>query len=175
MTSSGGISGARQDGGACGVLLRDHVRDVDRIATRWEPISVRIKIVTLASAHRGYEYQDLLVALRLVDVMLGSIKQIYVDDKLIPNDRFDDLTTVDVTGCRERVQVKHTDNTDQPLTLTTFTNDARGLRLDCLISAALADRDSSGINAREHSFRIVLRDALSTDNKLLSVNTGPLC
>ena len=69
---------------------------------------------TLAAAHRGYEYQDLLVALRLVDVMLGSIEQIYVDEKLIlPNDRFDDLTTVDATARRERVQVKHTDRADQ--------------------------------------------------------------
>ena len=95
--------------------------------------------MTLASAHRGYEYQGLLVALRLVDVMLGSIEQIRIDEKLVPNDRFDDLTTVDATGRRERIQVKHTDNDDQSLTLATFTNDGRGLRLDRLISAALAD------------------------------------
>ena len=93
----------------------------------------------LASAHRGYEYQDLLVALRLVDVMLGSIEQIRIDEKLVPNDRFDDLTTVDTTGRREHIQVKHTDNDNQSLTLTTFTNDGRGLRLDRLMSAALAD------------------------------------
>ena len=134
-----------------------------------EPIPARARIVTLDSAHRGYEYQDLLVALRLVDVMLGSIEQIYVDEKLIPNDRFDDLTTVDTTGLRERVQVKHTDNADRPLTLTTFTNDARGLRLNRLISAALADRGTGGTQARDYSFRIVVRDVPPTDTGLLSV------
>ena len=125
--------------------------------------------MTLDSAHRGYEYQDLLVALRLVDVMLGSIEQIYVDQKLILNDRFDDLTTVNATGRRERVQVKHTDNADRPLTLATFTNDARGLRLNRLISSALADRKSAGAQTREHSFRIVMHDAPPTDKELLSV------
>ena len=130
---------------------------------------VRTGIVTLTSAHRGYEYQDLLVAARLVDVMLGSIEQIRIDEKLVPDDRFDDLTTVDETGRRERIQVKHTDNPDQTLTLATFANDARGLRLDRLISAALADRDSPGTQARESSFRIVLRDARSTDGRLFSV------
>ncbi len=125
--------------------------------------------MTLAAAHRGYEYQDLLVALRLVDVMLGSIEQTHIDKKLIPNDRFDDLTTVDATGRRERVQVKHTDNADQPLTASTFTNDARGLRLSRLISAVLADRDSGGAQAKEYSFRIVMRDAPPTGAGLLSV------
>ena len=101
--------------------------------------------------------------------MLGSIDQIYIDEKLIPNDRFDDLTTVDATGHRERVQVKHTDRADQPLTLATFTNDARGLRLSRLISAVLADRDIRGTQSREYSFRIVVRDAPPTDSGLLSV------
>ena len=64
--------------------------------------------MTLAAAHQGYEYQDLLVVLRLVDVMLGSIEQIRIDEKLVPNDRFDDLTIVDTTGRRERIQVEHT-------------------------------------------------------------------
>ena len=125
--------------------------------------------MTLDSAHRGYEFQDLLVALRLVDVMLGSIQQIYVDKKLILNDRFDDLTTVDATGRRERVQIKHTDNADRPLTLATFTNDSRGLQLNRLISAALEDRKSEGSQAIEHSFRIVMRDAPPNDTGLLTV------
>ncbi len=125
--------------------------------------------MTLAAAHRGYEYQDLLVALRLVDVMLGSIEQIYIDEKLIPNDRFDDLTTVDATGRRERIQVKHIDNADQPLTAPTFTNDARGLRLNHLISVVLADRDSGSAQTKESFFRIVMRDAPPTHTGLLSV------
>ena len=76
---------------------------------------VRLRMSALESAHRGYEYQDLLVACRLVDVMLGSIKTAHVDEKLVPQDRFDDLTTEDETGRRERVQVKHTADIDRPL------------------------------------------------------------
>ena len=128
--------------------------------------------MALTSAHQGYEYQDLLVATRLVDVMLGSIEKFHVDEKLVPDDRFDDLTTVDQKGCRERTQVKYTDNADQALTLATFTSDARSLRLDRVISAALADRDGPGIHATSLSFRIVLCDAPPTDRRLLSV-LGP--
>ena len=122
--------------------------------------------MALAPAHRGYEYQDLLVATRLVDVMLGSIVKVHVDEQLVPDDKFDDLTTVDETRRRERTQVKHTGNTDQALTLATFTRNARSLRLDRVISAALADRDGPGIQAREFSFRIVLCDAPPTDERL---------
>ena len=122
--------------------------------------------MALAPAHRGYEYQDLLVAMRLIDVMLGTIVEIDVDEKLVPDDRFDDLTTVDETGFRERTQVKHTDNTDQALTLATFTNDARRLRLDHVISAAIADRDRPGSQAREISFRIIMRDIPPSDPRL---------
>ena len=128
--------------------------------------------MALTFAHRGYEYQDLLVATRLVDVMLGSIVEFRVDEKLVPDDKFDDLTTVDETGRRERTQVKHKDNADQALSLATFTSDARGLRLDHVISTALVDRDGPGIQAREFSFRIVMRDAPPTDGQLLAV-LGP--
>jgi len=125
--------------------------------------------MALTAAHRGYEYQDLLVAARLVDVLLGSIVETHVDEKLVPDDRFDDLTTIDKTGYRERIQVKHTDSSDRALTLATFTNDSRSLRLDHIISAALADRDGPGSQAQGHSFRIVLCDVMPTDERLLSV------
>ena len=93
---------------------------------------------SLASAHRGYEYQDLRVAARLVDIMLDTIARVFVDKKLVPDDMFDDLTTVDKTGRRERTQFKHTDNADQELTLATFAGDVRRVRLDRVVSAALA-------------------------------------
>ena len=119
----------------------------------------------LTHAHRGYEYQDLLVAARLVDVMLGSVT-VHVDKKLVPDDRFDDLTTVDAMGLRERTQIKYTDNADQSLTLATFTTDTRSLRLNRVISTALEDREGPGSQAQEFSFRIVLRDAPPTDERL---------
>jgi hypothetical protein len=96
--------------------------------------------MSLTSAHRGYEYQDLLVACYLVDMLLGGTIHVHVDKKLVPDDRFDDLTTEDVDGTRERVQFKHTDNNDRPLTLNTFTTETRKLRLDRLIASMLADR-----------------------------------
>ena len=136
--------------------------------------------MTLTSAHRGYEYQDLLVAARLVDVMLGAVVEIRVDEKLYQNDVFDDLTTVDATGCRERSQIKHTTNEDHPLALATFTGDGRSLRLDRVIAAALSDRDAPGAQIRNASFRILLRDTLPTDRQLLAVlepadpDPGPL-
>ena len=126
-------------------------------------------MAALELAHRGYEYQDLLVACRLVDVMLGSIKTARVDEKFVSEDRFDDLTTEDETGRRERVQIKHTDAIDRPLTLATFTSDARQLRLDHLLATAIADRDGPGIGAAEFSFRVVLRDAVPTDARLLDI------
>jgi hypothetical protein len=65
----------------------------------------------LAGAHRGYEYQDLVVALRLVDVLLDRVSWARVDQKLVTDNRFDDLTTEDSANDRERTQVKHTDTT----------------------------------------------------------------
>ena len=95
----------------------------------------------LAPAHRGYEYQDLLVACRFVDILLGIVIEVHCDEKSFVDDRFDDLTTIDVAGNRERTQFKHTDNDDRPLTLATFTTDNRGLRLDRLLASMLIDRD----------------------------------
>ncbi|MFL6234674.1 MAG: hypothetical protein ACJ76N_16190, partial [Thermoanaerobaculia bacterium] len=123
----------------------------------------------LTAAHRGYEYQDLLVACRLVDVLLGTLVQVHVDEKLIPGDRFDDLTTVDISGHRERIQFKHTDNDDKPLTLATFTSDDRGLRLDRLIAAILTDRLGPGSHSKHHSFRVILRDKPPLDPRLTAV------
>ena len=123
----------------------------------------------LAPAHQGYEYQDLLVAARLVDVMLGTVMRCVVDAKLVPDDIFDDLTTVDSDGRRERIQFKHTGTAPPPLPLTTFTNDKRGLRLARVIASVLADRDGPGAAATDSSFRIVLPDTPPTDTHLISV------
>ena len=125
--------------------------------------------MALAHAHKGYEYQDLLVAVRLIDRMLGSIVDVCVDKRLAPEDIFDDLTTVDDTGRRERIQIKHTRKTNQALRLATFTQNARGLRLDRVILAALADRYRHGGKARDVLYRIVMRDKPPADSGLCSV------
>src|ERR1700722_600212 len=98
-------------------------------------------MASLTAAHRGYEYQDLLVVCRLVDILLGTVVQVHVDEKLTVDDRFDDdLSTIGVDGHRERTQFKHTENADRPLSLGTFTTEARSLRLDLVVSSILADR-----------------------------------
>lgn len=123
----------------------------------------------LEAAHRGYDYQDLLVATRLTDVLTGNIVSTWVDEKLVSDDQFDDLTTVDLDGFRQRVQFKHRDNDDIPLPLSTFTTDARNLRFDRLVASAVADRAGPGALATAHEFRIVLRDASPNDPQLLRV------
>lgn len=122
--------------------------------------------MSLIPAHRGYEYQDLLVACRFVDMLLGKVVHANVDKKLIPDDRFDDLTTIDALGSRERIQFKHTDNDDRPLSLRTFTTEDRKLRLDRLVDCMFADRDGPGHDAHELTFRVVLRDQEPQDQKL---------
>ncbi|WP_330323009.1 ATP-binding protein [Streptomyces anulatus] len=113
----------------------------------------------LTAAHRGYEYQDLMEAGRVVDLLLGGIARVHVDKKLVTDDRFDDLTVIYADGSRERTQFKHSDEED-PLRYTTFTiDDRRGLGLDRLVAAAVADRDGPGADATAHRLRIVMRDA----------------
>lgn len=51
----------------------------------------------LNAAHRGYNYQDLLVAIRLVDVLLDSITAINVDEKLVRDFQHGVQTTSSVT------------------------------------------------------------------------------
>ena len=128
-----------------------------------------LRAMPLAPAHRGYEYQDLLVAARLVDLLLGTVVSCRVDTKLVPDDVFDDLTTVDSAGRRERSQFKHSQRDAPALSLATFANDKRGLRLDRVIGAALADRDGPAAAATGVLFRIVLPDAPPTDPRLVAL------
>jgi hypothetical protein len=128
---------------------------------------------SLTAAHRGYEYQDLLVACRLVDVLLGRVVGVHVDEKLSAGDRFDDLSTIDLDGRRERTQFKHTENADRLLALETFTTDARGLRLDFVIASILGDRSGPGRDATSFLYRIVLRDSSPVDPALTTV-LGPV-
>ncbi|WP_037624146.1 AAA family ATPase [Streptomyces aureus] len=122
----------------------------------------------LTAAHRGYEYQDLMEAGRIVDLLLGGIARVHVDEKLVTDDRFDDLTVITTDGSRERTQFKHSDE-ESPLAYTTFTSDARGLRLDRLAAAAVADRDGPGAGATAHRLRVVMRDAPPEDDVLNAV------
>lgn len=122
----------------------------------------------LEAAHRGYAYQDLLVATRITDVLLGEIVTATVDKKLVSDDRFDDLTTINLNGGRERAQIKDI-GTVIPLAISSFTTEQRNLKLDALVASAVADRDGPGAQAVSNGYRILLRDARPTDPLLLRV------
>ena len=47
-------------------------------------------------------------------MLLGTVVQVHIDKKLTVDDRFDDQSTIDVDGHRERTQFKHTENADRP-------------------------------------------------------------
>jgi hypothetical protein len=87
--------------------------------------------MTLDAAHRGYDYQDLLTAIRLVDVLIGRLRITEVDQKLFDGDLFDDLTVVDMEGNRERFQFKHK---DAPTNLPLSTLPVKPLRLSAIRS-----------------------------------------
>ncbi|MFE4334457.1 AAA family ATPase [Streptomyces sp. NPDC056831] len=118
----------------------------------------------LRPTHLGYAYQDLLTALRLVDLAVGRAKSVLVDTKMFTGDRFDDITCEWGTGSRERLQIKHTDH-DRALSLESFTKDNRGLRLDLLFSSI--DHDLTSHPGASH--RLVVRDTEPEDPDLTRV------
>ncbi|MFJ3278997.1 AAA family ATPase [Streptomyces halstedii] len=118
----------------------------------------------LRPTHLGYAYQDLLTALRLVDLAVGRANSLLVDTKMFTGDRFDDITCEWGTGSRERLQIKHTDH-DRALSLESFTKDKRGLRLDLLFSSM--DHDFTSDPGASH--RLVVRDMEPEDPELTRV------
>ncbi len=110
-------------------------------------------------------------ACRLVDMLIGDVETVLVEEKLVSDDRFDDLTTIDSNGTRERIQLKHTNLDDRPLAASTFRNDSRRLRLDRLFASMLADRQvpGQGSEVPETSYRVVLRDGPPIDDHLSTV------
>ncbi|MEF9908552.1 AAA family ATPase [Streptomyces sp. P9-A2] len=118
----------------------------------------------LRPTHLGYAYQDLLTALRLVDLAVGRVNSLLVDTKMFIGDRFDDITCEWGTGSRERLQIKHTDH-DRALSLESFTKDKRGLRLDLLFSSM--DHDFTSDPGVSH--RLVVRDTEPEDPELTRV------
>lgn len=120
----------------------------------------------LASAHRGYQYQDLVTALALVDVVLGRILTPAVDRKFFEQDIFDDLTTITVAGSRQRLQIKHASDSNKPLDLTSFSTQRRGIRLDHLVTAITRDSDFFPTLADQTIYRLIFTDIAPIDSSL---------
>lgn len=118
----------------------------------------------LRPTHLGYAYQDLLTALRLVDLAVGRAKSVLVDTKMFTGDRFDDITCEWGTDSHERLQIKHTDH-DRALSLESFTKDSRSLRLDLLLSSM--EESLASYPGAVH--RLVVRDTEPVDPELTHV------
>lgn len=124
----------------------------------------------LELAHRGYEYQDLLCAIFLVDLLLGRAKSIAVDQKRTEEDRFDDLRVVWPDDRNENFQFKRRE-TDGPLELSTFTNDGRRCLLSKLVLSVAKSAGSS--TETNETFRLVVTDGSPIDPLLASALIPP--
>lgn len=88
--------------------------------------------VGLSSAHRGYQYQDLVTAYFLAQSIVYEFEEVTVDRKRYEGDRFDDLE-VRVNSRVVRRQFKYGDSVDRTLELEDLTTDRKDLRIDKLV------------------------------------------
>src|SRR5579859_2376403 len=102
--------------------------------------------MALQNAHRGYEFQDIFTAFRLVDTLLSRTLQVTVDVKLFGGDVFDDLTTVWNDERRVREQLKHS-MSPKALDRAIFTSKVRDCRLDDLVASAIEDHKNNGVGS----------------------------
>ncbi|MBI5423055.1 MAG: hypothetical protein HZA32_03150 [Opitutae bacterium] len=66
-------------------------------------------MANLGAAHKGYLYQDIATAYFLANALVDPVREISVDFKRHPADRFDDLSIVETNATQLRRQFKHTD------------------------------------------------------------------
>ena len=102
----------------------------------------------------------------MVDVLLGPIRQIVVDQKLHDIDCFDDLATIDAHGIREGIQVKYKDRSNSPLGLSEFTGGQSRLALDKLIRSAAKDRRLPSEESEYRSYRVFSNHSAPVDPEL---------
>ncbi|RKS04930.1 NACHT domain-containing protein [Nocardiopsis sp. Huas11] len=115
--------------------------------------------MSLGPTHHGYFYQDLITAVALVDLLLGTAETITVDTKGFEADRFDDVNITYAGEVRLRLQIKHT-TTDRKLSKETFSQDGRSLKLSKVFSSLLEDL----AKFPETTYRIVVRDQEPDDS-----------
>lgn len=115
--------------------------------------------MSLGPTHHGYYYQDLITAVALVDLLLGTAETITVDTKGFDTDRFDDVTITYVGGVRVRLQIKHTAS-DRQLSMETFSQDGRKLKLNKVLDSLLEDLAKFPAT----TYRIVVRDKEPDDS-----------
>jgi hypothetical protein len=115
--------------------------------------------MSLGPTHHGYFYQDLVTAVALVDLLLGTAETITVDTKGFDSDRFDDVNITYSDKTRVRLQIKHT-TTDRQLSKETFSQDGRNLKLGRVLDSLLKDLATSPAT----TYRILVRDQEPDDS-----------
>ncbi|WP_426007189.1 AAA family ATPase [Paenarthrobacter sp. NyZ202] len=115
--------------------------------------------MSLGPTHHGYFYQDLITAVALVDLLLGTAETITVDTKGFDTDRFDDVNVTYADTTRLRLQIKHT-TSDRRLSKETFSQDGRNLKLNKVLDSLLKDLATSPAT----TYRIVVRDQEPDDS-----------
>ncbi len=89
--------------------------------------------MSLEHAHKGYEYQDLLSALFIVEQLLTTNNAKFkIDKKESKNDKFDDITIISDNGTFKR-QIKYSE--DKILGKADFSSASYDLALDTLFKS----------------------------------------
>lgn len=127
-----------------------------------------VGVSSLAPAHRGYQYQDVISAIALVDMLLLRTSETLVDRKLFRGDLFDDLTIIG-NASRQRIQIKHSSDPEAILKPSVFSSDARGVQLDLLLQAVLADRDTFPEAADKSTYRLIFTERFPASGELADV------
>ena len=92
---------------------------------------------SLAAAHRGYAYQDLVTAYLLNCCLVQRYEAVVVDRKAVDDDRFDDIE-ITASGRRTRRQIKSSAHADRALCFADFNANDSSLRFDRLVNTFTA-------------------------------------
>ena len=107
-----------------------------------------------------------MAAIKLPDLLLGSLTSLAADDKLYEGDLFDDLVAESPDGKRSRIQIKYREgDSDLELLLSTFTTDERRLRLDKLVACVGLERTMATYEWPPQ-LRVLFRDYPPADPRL---------
>lgn len=95
---------------------------------------------SLKNAHKGYEYQDLIVGIALIRCLVNNWESVRVDKKSFSGDSFDDLVIKTNSGIF-KYQIKHSET--RLLSLRNLCNSNTGYLLKGVIASILNDVESS--------------------------------
>jgi hypothetical protein len=119
--------------------------------------------VGLQAAHKGYEYQDSASAYFFAASLVEGFEQIVVDRKVVPGDRFDDLS-VWRSGREIRRQFKSSDDIQRSFGVADLTTTRSDARIDDLVRSY----QRAGINAAAE-YRLCTTWVNSNDPNVLKI------